>query len=412
MAPGRKAKDRHIGVGLGAATRAMAGAMRRGKLIIAATDGGSSGQSPLDRLGAWALHAEQISVGGVQPGMDQGAPACEAWAATQCFAALADARAWRFVLLIDNLQTVRGAKAAIQGAVLKTTYRAAWRSIADSVARAVACKPSSGTSGLEHPSVDAPMVFWVPSHGKRAGEWIPPLHLEDRVCRALNDAADKVATQHLERHEAIWRPERDAFRAAESWATLALSSLHEAAMEYEGACAASADGTLPSSAVVPAGGGTRTPASVAVFAPRSGTRKREAGSGPGGAAATHGRHVRRRFPALRRRRRQRVLGADGGRAAPASKRPRILRPPKRIFDDNKHVGTLVDLGSDLGRKRAKLHIGQTGRKRGSEHHTEEPAEKKARTTSAASAGGTRAATRPRASGTDGTPAHRKVPRKR
>ena len=36
--------------------------------------------------------------------------------------------------------------------------------------------------------------MWVPSHGKRL-DWQPPLSLDDRRCRDLNDKADRAANQ-------------------------------------------------------------------------------------------------------------------------------------------------------------------------------------------------------------------------
>ena len=207
-------RDRYIGLGLDELVRCLRRDSHLQPLIIA-TDGGSQGRKPAERMGSWSAIYRDCKIGGPLPGIDQSAPAAEAYAAAQIAAAAERAGIYDFFLIIDNLQTARATTAAVQGEIIPTAYRGAWMAIANSFRGwREARVPVDGSFDVTY----GPKIVRTPSHNKKKGEWSPPVGITEEACRTANDAADCEATKHLKNHlresDDYLREKREAVRWA------------------------------------------------------------------------------------------------------------------------------------------------------------------------------------------------------
>ena len=129
-------------------------------------------------MGAWAAAfraqgsgGDAVDVAGVLRGMDQSAMAAELEALLVTLRALRAAGRSSAIIVVDNLNVVRGANAGR----LDGTRGAAWRE----VARLLQALP-----GVE--------IHWVPSHGKHKW-WRPVQPYDGEEWRTINDVADAAA---------------------------------------------------------------------------------------------------------------------------------------------------------------------------------------------------------------------------
>jgi endonuclease/exonuclease/phosphatase family metal-dependent hydrolase len=174
--------------------------------IDVATDGGAEGNCFENRNGSWGVATAFAACGGLVEGLDHSSTAAEFTAALIVMrAAVVVGIAIR--LAIDNATVQRAVEAAIGGAPKQRDITAAvYRQLAD-----LAALLPQGCS-----------CYWVPSHGKKLGEWTPPAGVTDDFARALNKAADAEASKAL---VAIRNARKDEFAAREhgnSWSRQAL----------------------------------------------------------------------------------------------------------------------------------------------------------------------------------------------
>ncbi len=111
MIPIYQHRERHIGVGVDEIAKALE--EDEAAVPIIASDGGAEGDDFDSRGGSWAVAHAKFSrtnetpdgsskVAGRMPGLDQSAPACEAYAAAQACSAALQAKRWGFVVFINS----------------------------------------------------------------------------------------------------------------------------------------------------------------------------------------------------------------------------------------------------------------------------------------------------------------------
>ena len=182
-----------------------------GPLLIA-TDGSSIGKSPTPTTAGWGMACcikdnrdpkDQKVAGGPLQGMVTSPSAAEMQALLHVLRALREAPR-PATTMVDNLNCVKGVAAGRY-----TGYcHVLWREIFNHMAHI--------------PDVE---VIWIPSHGKKKGEWKPPPGHDEEIWRQLNHLADLEASSAAERVREELRPEAEAVQAHRNWSQLAIAKM-------------------------------------------------------------------------------------------------------------------------------------------------------------------------------------------
>ena len=223
-APKAKKRTAQCPVGIVTAIR-QAAASAPDRPVMVATDGGvQNSKHKTHRIGAWAAAIEGTAGitahADVVQGIDQTSFAAELAGAIAVLRAAVRARA-AVHLVIDNRGVQRGVAQRLAGCVPQPRFCFATWAEVDRLA-----------TELRKLRVDSECT-WVPSHGKKMEEWMPPPGLSGVRVRRLNDRADVAASALAERRWTCERQaESQAEAAAKAWVTRTLSRLQRAERQY------------------------------------------------------------------------------------------------------------------------------------------------------------------------------------
>ena len=175
----------------------MAEVRRRGYALVA-TDGASKGGCWEERIASFGIAVGKFRFRGELGGMDHTAYKAEVWALYRLLQSIQGVQQ-DIRLMIDNLAVVQEANLRKAGrATLRCNTAGLWLRIGDIL---------DTCPGLS--------IAWVPSHGKKRGEWTPPTGQSEQEWRDLNQAADDEASAA---RDAKWEGES---RLREHWARAA-----------------------------------------------------------------------------------------------------------------------------------------------------------------------------------------------
>jgi hypothetical protein len=193
--------------------------------VMVATNGGvQNSKHKTHRIGAWAAAIEGTAGitahADVVQGIDQTSFAAELAGAVAVLRAAVRARA-AVHLVIDNRGVQRGVAQRLAGCMPQPRFCFGTWAEVDRLA-----------GKLRELRIES-QCTWIPSHGKKMEQWVPPPGLSGERLRRLNDEADVAASALAERR---WTREREAENraeaAAKAWVTRSLSRLQRAERQY------------------------------------------------------------------------------------------------------------------------------------------------------------------------------------